>query len=250
MNLVKTALTYVAVFSVGAVTSVSCFEPELENPSFRCNPSKAAADPNTCPEDEVCCSDDPATTGGRLPNYNKMGAVNDTYGVPIFSGDNNSLSASGMCVNTGFPTPLANGCPVPCNPTWGGPEIADICGPGVSCCQVQELNAGEDPTKMVNDCVLDPVTNRWRAVVGTDIGTPVTAWGGVHGTNQDPQGANCAVFAAGGTGTPNKDILADCYDQLSVANQRGFCYAQCPCIEDKCDQKNPGFVPKCVGPVI
>jgi hypothetical protein len=58
------------------------------------------------------------------------------------------------------------------------------------------------------------------------------------------------VFAAGGTGTPNKDILADCYDQLSVANQRGFCYAQCPCIEDKCDQKNPGFVPKCVGPVI
>lgn len=239
MNLVKTALTYVAVFSAGAVTSVSCFQPELENPSFRCNPSAAAVNPDdSCPDDEVCCSDDPATTGGRLPNYNVPGTVNDKYGVPIFSGDNNSLSGSGMCVKTGFATPLvATGCPVPCNPTWETAKVGDVCGAGIACCQVQEL----DPAK---DCVMDPVTMKWRAVTGADIGT-LTTWGGSHSTNQDPQGTQCAVFAAGGTGTPNKEVLADCYDQLSVANQRGFCYQACPCIEDVCDQKNPGYVPRC-----
>lgn len=245
MNLVKTALTYVAVFSAGAVTSVSCFEPDLENPSFRCSPKAAALAPaDACPEDEVCCSDDPATTGGRLPNYNVPGTVNTKYGTPIFSGDNNSLSESGMCVKTGFATPLvATGCPVPCNPTWGAAEVADVCGAGIACCQVQEL----DP---LLDCVQDPVTMKWRAVTGTDIGTPVTTWGSKHATNQDPNGTQCAIFAAGGGATPKKEILDDCYDQLSVANQRGFCYQACPCIEDVCDQKNVGYVPKCGAPVV
>jgi hypothetical protein len=244
LNLVKTALTYVVVFSVGAVTSVSCFEPDLENPSFRCSPAAAVIDPDACPGDEVCCSDDAATTQGRLPNYNQPpGTQNAKYGIPIFSGDNNSLSVSGMCVKTGFDTPLVTtGCPVPCNPTWAPGDIAVICGGGVACCQVQEL----DPLK---DCVLDPDTNLWRAVSGTDIGTPVTGWGPVHATNQDPQGKNCEVFAAGGTGVINEASLADCYDQLSVANQRGFCFKACPCIEDVCAQKNPGFVPRCGGAV-
>jgi len=245
LNLVKTALTYVAVFSAGAVTSVACFQPELENPSFRCNPSTAAANPDdTCPEAEVCCSDDPATTGGRLPNYNVPGTVNAKYGVPIFSGDNNSLSSSGMCVETGFATPLVStGCPVPCNPTWDPAKVGDVCGAGIVCCQVQELNAEKD-------CVLDPVTMKWRAVVGTDIGK-LTTWGGNHATNQDPQGEWCAFFAAGGVpgAAPNKEIQADCYAQLTVANQRGFCYQQCPCIEDVCDQKNPGYAPRCLGAV-
>ena len=236
MNLVKTALTYVVVFSVGAVTSVSCFEPDLENPSFRCNPSEAFKDPKSaCPDEEVCCSDDPATRLGLLPNY--TGTKDAKYGVPIFSGANNPLSVSGMCVKTGFMTPLPNGCPVPCNPTWEDGNIAAICGVGVACCQVQEL----DPAR---DCVMDPVTMKWRAVTGEDIGTPVTKWGGVHATNQDPQGAGCDVFAGG-----KDDIVADCYDQLSVANQRGFCYEACPCIEDVCDQKNLGYVLKCGGAV-
>ncbi len=241
MNLVKTALTYVVVFSVGAVTSVSCFEPDLENPSFRCNPAQAIKDPDSaCPAEEVCCSDDPATQGGLLPNYN-TGTTDTKYGVPIFSSNNNQLSTSGMCVKTGFDTPLLNGCPVPCNPTWGAGDVASICGAGVACCQVQEL----DPNK---DCVVDPVTKKWRAVTGEDIGTPakapVTKWGGVHATNQDPQGAGCAVF--GGT---KPEVIADCYDQLSVANQRGFCYEACPCIEDACDKKNLDFAPKCGGAV-
>ena len=54
LNLVKTALTYVAVFSAGAVTSVSCFEPDLENPSFRCSPKAAAINPDdACPQAEA-----------------------------------------------------------------------------------------------------------------------------------------------------------------------------------------------------
>jgi hypothetical protein len=240
LNLVKTALTYVAIFSVGALTSVACFEPEFGNPSFRCSP---ATSPD-CPEGETCCSDDPATTGGRLPNY-FTGKNDDKYGIPIFSGANNPLSSSGMCVATGgIDSPFANGCPVPCNPTWDDGRRAAICG-DAKCCPMQEL----DPIK---DCVLDPMTGKWRAVTGADIGAPpkLTTWGNAQTTNQDPFGAQCKVFAtSGGTMPVDEAALADCYTQLSVANQRGFCYQDCPCIEDVCAQKNPGFTPTCGGAV-
>lgn len=233
LNLVKTALTYVAIFSVGAVTSVSCFEPDFGNPSFRCSPATDAE----CPSEETCCSDDPATAGGKKPNYFQSGALNDTYGQPIFSGNNNPLSMSGMCVKVGgFTSPFTNGCPVPCNPTWDMALQTEICGTTSKCCQMQEL----DPVK---DCVLDGTT--WRAVNGGDIGT-LTMWGAGHATNQDPDGLNCEVFASG-TGTFSEAAYNDCVKQLTVANQRGFCYdpAQCPCIEDVCDMKNATYTPKC-----
>ena len=241
MNLVKTALTYVAIFSAGALTSVSCFVAEFGNPSFRCIPSTPGG--GECPDDEVCCSDDPATTKGRLPSYFN-GKDDAKYGVPIFSGANNPLSSSGMCVATGsFMSPFTTGCPVPCNPTWDVGQRDAICGIGSLCCQMQEL----DPIK---DCVLDPMTDKWRAVNGGDIGQPpkLTTWGNKHTTNQDPLGEACTIFAtSGGTMPVDKDALADCYKQLTVSNQRGFCYQECPCIEDVCDQKNPGFAPKCLG---
>jgi hypothetical protein len=245
LNLVKTALTYVAIFSVGAVTSVSCFEPDFGNPSFRCNPAADAE----CPSGETCCSDDPATVGGKKPNYfAKDGAgnplLNDEYGQPIFSGNNNPLSFSGMCVKVGgFTSPFTNGCPTPCNPTWDAATQLEICGnPQMSvCCQAQEL----DP---VRDCVLDGST--WRAVTGKDIGPAeaggLTSWGGAHASNQDPDGKSCEVFASG-TGTFSMDAYNDCVSQLTVANQRGFCYnpSECPCVEDVCDMKNATYTPKC-----
>lgn len=237
MNLVKTALTYVAIFSVGAVTSVSCFKPDFGNPSFRCSPATDAE----CPDGETCCSDDPATAGGKKPNYFQAGALNGTYGQPIFSGNNNPLSTSGMCVEVGgFTSPFTNGCPVPCNPTWDEATKTEICGnPAMSkCCQMEEL----DPMR---DCVVDSGTGLWRAVTGKDIPT-LTTWGGSHATNQDPDGANCTVFASG-TGTYDMAAYNDCVAQLTVANQRGFCYnpVDCPCIEDVCAMKNPTWVPTC-----
>jgi hypothetical protein len=239
LNLVKTALTYVAIFSVGAVTSVSCFEPQFGNPSFRCSPSAAAGGAEVCPEGEACCSDDPSATGGRLPNYFN-GKSDEKYGPPIFSSNNNPLSTSGMCVATGgFQSPFANGCPVPCNPTWSDADTAQICGTGSFCCQMQEL----DPNK---DCIVDPETMKWRAVRGSDIGKKyndgriVTSWGDLHSTNQDPDGANCKIFSAG-----SADAFNDCIAQLTVADQRGFCYGSCPCIDDVCDMKNPGWVSSC-----
>ncbi|MFY0537879.1 hypothetical protein [Nannocystis pusilla] len=76
MNLLKTALTYAVLFSVGAVTSVACFEPELDIPSFRCNPAQASAQgDNGCPGDETCCSDDPAAVGGKIPNTTWTGSA-------------------------------------------------------------------------------------------------------------------------------------------------------------------------------
>lgn len=241
MNLLKTALTYAALFGLGAVTSVACFEPELGNPSFRCSPAAGGG----CPEGEQCCSDDPAALGGKLPKFGN--AAGEAYGTPIFSNNNNQLSTQGMCVNTeGIPSTLVNGCPLPCNPTWSSDEIVAVCGSPV-CCQTQEL----DPNK---DCVVDPMTMRWRAVTGADIflidpstKKPLTSWGGLHSTNQDPQGSNCDIFARGGGTTADEDTKNDCIRQLSVANQRGFCYSECPCIEDVCEMKNADYKPRCTG---
>ncbi len=191
----------------------------------------------SCPADYVCCSDDPATTLGRLPNYFN-GQIDGTYGVPIFSGANNALSYSGQCVDVGgFPSPFTTGCPVPCNPTWAPAQVAEFCGPEATCCPFRAL----DPIK---DCVLDSNTNLWRAVRGSDI-PMLTTWGDKHTTNQDPQGTSCTLFASGGGGPVDAAALADCYAQLNVADQRGFCSATCPCYEDLCDQKNPGWVPRC-----
>ncbi|WAS93404.1 hypothetical protein [Nannocystis punicea] len=235
MNLLKTVLTYAALFSVGAVTSVACFEPELDIPSFRCNPALATAQgDNGCPGEETCCSDDPAAVGGKLPNYYMDGVVNEKYGAPLFSDNNNALSSQGMCVKTGdFDSPLVNGCPTPCNPTWDSATINDIC-KGAQCCQTQEL----DPAR---DCIM--VEGKWRAANGSDVIAGRSGWGGEHATNQDPIAAGCKTFSQG-----DDKSLRDCIGQLGVASSRGFCYVLgCPCIEDVCEMKNPDYVARCTG---
>jgi len=220
------------LFAFGAVTAVACFgEGDLGNPAFRCAPN----DGGDCPDSYTCCSDDPAAQEGKLPAYRGK-AVNETYGTAIFSEMNNSLSAQGMCVNTGdVDNGLLNACPVACNPTWATDDINDICG-GASCCQTQELDADKD-------CVVDPMSGRWRAVTGADIFAGLTGWGPTHETNQDPDATGCGLFA--GVSDTSNPTYADCLTQLNVANQRGFCNATCPCIEDVCELKNPDAVPKC-----
>lgn len=68
----------------------------------------------------------------------------------------------------------------------------------------------------------------------------------MHTTNQDPAGESCNTFATV-DGILDEDVLADCDAQLSVADQRGFCYRSCPCEEDLCAAKNPGYVSRCGG---
>ena len=88
-------------------------------------------------------------------------------------------------------------------------------------------------------------TGLWRAVTGADIFAQpaLTGWGPGHSTNQDPDALGCATFA--GTNSGADPTYVDCLNQLSVANQRGFCNATCPCVEDLCALKNPGAVPTC-----
>jgi hypothetical protein len=219
--------------------------PNTGNGSPQAAEPCAPHDPK-CPADSVCCSDDPATVAGKLPYY-FTGIVDASRDVPIFSGDNNALGTSGRCIEVGgFTTPMNNGCPVPCNPTWDPARIAEICGIGesVTCCQTTAV----DPDR---DCIIDPQTQLWRTVNGDDILAERTTWGDVHATNQDPYGQGCNIFAAGGDGMVEPAEQAareDCYAQLSVADQRGFCYAGsgCPCQEDPCAMKNPGWVPTCM----
>ncbi|MBL9102824.1 MAG: hypothetical protein JNL82_17890 [Myxococcales bacterium] len=211
------------------------------NPAGLCSPIDFSA--GDCPDGYKCCSDDPATVGGRIPNYFQNGAVDAPYGIPIFSGNNNPLSFYGQCVETGgFVSPFASGCPIPCNPTWPAEVTLEICGASSACCQFTAM----DPNK---DCVLDPDTGLWRAVTGADI-PALTSWGSAHATNQDPEGTSCMTFAGEGSGGFNLDAFEDCIAQLTVADQRGFCYApsECPCKEDVCAQKNPGWVPRCPQP--
>ncbi len=233
MSFVRSAFFHAAIFAIGAVTAVACFGgDDFGNPAFRCAPSDGA---DACPDSYACCSDDPAAQDGKLPAY-RNSAADDAHGTPLFSEMNNVLSSQGMCVQTeGVGNPLLNGCPVACNPTWSASEISDVCG-GVACCQTEQVN----PDK---DCIQDAGTGLWRAATGADIFTNGGVWGSRFATNQDPDVSGCAVFA--GTNDPENQTFKDCLTQLSVANQRGFCTASCPCIEDLCELKNPGATPKC-----
>lgn len=189
---------------------------------------------NDCPTGHVCCSDDPATVQGLLPNYFNKGVVDDQIGTPLFSDANNDRSYWGYCIDTSeFVSPLGNGCPVPCNPTWTSEQNSTICG-GSRCCPFTAV----DPAK---DCVVDPDSGRWRTVRGADFLNELTGWGNGHTTHQDPFLESCELLADG-----DEDARVDCIRQLGVADQRGYCFAlDCPCVEDVCDQKNPDYVPRC-----
>ncbi|WP_146158577.1 hypothetical protein [Enhygromyxa salina] len=211
-----------------------------------------------------CCSDDPAALllsnlGATVtPDYQGRGGD----GTPLFSGGNNPLSKSGMCVKVGSVPPAlaladinAQGCPVPCNPNWGSGDLADVCGAGTICCQTTELEP--------EDCVLDldmGDNGCYRPVTGTDImgtgsSTNLTNWGGTkHKTHQDPSGTNCEVFVQGlppsvlsSNNISSADVLRACYHRLTVADQRGFCLGGgpgvfCPLAQpnyrDACEQLN------------
>jgi hypothetical protein len=163
----------------------------------------------------------------------------------LFSGVNNQLGTSGMCVNleelpsaSGLQEPQAFGCPIPCNPTWGEGDIVTVCGSNRVCCQTVELEP--------EDCVLDAGT--WRPVSGADI-PALSEWRpGQHETHQDPGGQGCQTFAGQAGGSQ----YLDCVAQLSVADQRGYCMRlepdqQCPTRQemyvDACAALNQGVPP-------
>lgn len=261
MRLLNILLGHTVVFGVALVVSSSC-QVIYPPTAFRCSPFEADNCPTQGTDVYQCCSDDPAALDVAnvnafvTPDYQGRGGE----GTPLFSAGNNPLSKSGMCIQVGSVTPQfalteinAQGCPVPCNPTWSANDIAAVCGAGTFCCQTTEL----DPA----DCVLDPSQGDngcWRPVTGNDIvsvgSTDLTTWAPTtHATHQDPSGLNCEAFV---TGLPAnvfsddlspQDMLTECYRRLTVANQRGFCIggpgvAGCPLAQaayrDACEQKN------------
>jgi hypothetical protein len=184
----------------------------------------------------TCCSDDPAAQGGELPAYEGKGIDGTT---PIFSGGNNAIGTSGLCVRTsdipvgsGLLEPQAANCPIPCNPTWDAGSIATVCGGNRVCCQTQELQP--------EDCILDG--DVWRPVTGEDIGNGTDWANNRHATHQDPGGVGCNVFAGGsGQGNP---AWVDCIAQLTVADQRGYCMALQP--GQACPAAVPGYLDACM----
>lgn len=260
MRLLNILLANVAVFAVAVLISASC-GVNYPVTAFRCDPSGPAPNcPTSADENYLCCSDDPAalrlSTIEQLvtPRYQGRGGE----GTPLFSGGNNPLSRSGMCVRSGS-VPVssaladvnAQGCPVPCNPTWSGSDIRDVCGNNTICCQTTEIE--------FEDCVLDPTAGDagcYRPATGFDIdgvGTQnLSNWGGTaHKTHQDPSGTNCKAFVEGlpaevlnAQGLTAAQALNACYRRLGVANQRGFCLGadRCPLAQasyrDACEQRN------------
>jgi hypothetical protein len=227
---------------LGAVVATSCIDVNYPTVAFRCNPRQ---DKN-CPDTHFCCSDDPAAVGGGLPAYQTPEGPGNG-GTPYFSGLNNALGTVGMCVRTsdlpagaGLLEPAAANCPVPCNPTWDADDKMAICGANRVCCQTVEIEP--------EDCILDGDT--WRPATGADILAERSNWAQArHETHQDPSGKGCAQFAGGQTSGP--DFLG-CIEELSVADQRGFCMAlqpgeACPTeVEgymNACEQINAGLIP-------
>jgi hypothetical protein len=231
----KLISAYVATFAVAATFSGACINVNYSDTAFRCNPTQNA---DACPEGFVCCSDDPTTVDG----------------LRFFSGANNNLSSSGMCirdsvVNSGQ-AGLANGCPVPCNPKWGSATKELVCGSSVTalCCQTTALEP--------EDCIYDVGLSCFRPVNGTDTdevpSCPVGDLQGVlqatgydvalarcnsswsrsaHVTHQDPgvsSGSSaCSVLDAALT----EIDFWGCVDTLTVADQRGFCLTKSPSVQ-------------------
>lgn len=237
MKLLKFVLLNTVAVGLGAVVATSCIGVEYPTVAFRCNPRQS----DNCPEEHFCCSDDPAAVGGGLPDY----ADKDIPGgkTPYFSGVNNGLGTSGLCVRlsdipvgAGLVDPGALNCPIPCNPTWTNSDIADVCGGGRQCCQTVEITEA--------DCVQDS-DGTWRPATGNDISRGLTNWSpGRHDTHQDPNGIGCEQFAAG-----DMTIFNECVAELTVANQRGFCMSlqpgqYCPTsldtFIDACERLNGG----------
>ncbi len=227
---------------LGAVVATSCIDVNYPTVAFRCNPRQS----DNCPETHFCCSDDPAAVGGGIPMYT---GIESTAGgaTAYFSGANNGLGTKGMCVRTddipvgsGLLDGAAANCPVPCNPTWEDDDKLAVCGANRVCCQTVELEP--------EDCILDGDT--WRPATGADILNGASTWSSArHETHQDPNGQGCATFA--GSADVNNDDFSGCLQELSVADQRGFCMAlqpmqACPTeIEgylNACEQINMGLI--------
>lgn len=222
-----------AAMGLGAFVATSCIGVDYPLVAFRCNPKQE----QNCPDTHFCCSDDPAAPGGAKPDYAGKGV--DGGEKPFFSGDNNNLGVSGMCVRVddiagqGLTELAAANCPIPCNPTWDEAWIDDVCGTTRVCCQTVELEQ--------KDCILDPDTNMYRPVTGADIIAGRSQWRPAdHETHQDPNGGSCLALAGGDQDNPT---YLDCVSQLSVADQRGFCMALA--VGQGCPTEQPGYVDAC-----
>lgn len=231
----KLISAYVATFAVAATFSGACINVNYSDTAFRCNPKSQGA---ACPEGFVCCSDDPYT---------------DSQGLRFFSGDNNNLSSSGMCIRDAVVASgtagLLNGCPVPCNPKWDPDKKEEVCGSSVTalCCQTTALEPedcifdvglacfrpvnGTDTTE-VNSCPKADLELRLQAT-GYDAGLArcSSTWSrSAHVTHQDPgvsSGSSaCMILAAAGATT-----FDDCLRTLTVADQRGFCLTKSPSVQ-------------------
>lgn len=229
---------------LGAVVATSCIDVNYPTVAFRCSPRQS----DNCPSTHFCCSDDPAAVGGQLPAFQTSEGMTNG-GTPYFAGLNNGLGSSGMCVRTGdlppgaglFDAAAAN-CPVPCNPTWDDADKEAVCGVDRVCCQTVEIEP--------EDCVQGE-DGMWRPVTGADIlsSPQKSSWAPArHATHQDPAGTGCGKFAGASSGPD----FEGCLEQLSVADQRGFCMAlqpgqACPTETDTymnaCEQINANIIP-------
>lgn len=200
----------------------------LSFPEVWCSPRSSGAGSH------MCCSDDPSAAGGSLPSYE---GKNISGSTPIFSGANNALGTSGLCVDTdsipvgsGLIEPAALSCPIPCDPTWDEDDRGAVCGQNRACCQTRAIQP--------EDCILDG--DLWRPITGADI-PDLTTWApDSHATHQDPGGTGCMTFAGGDT---SGEAFNDCVGQLRVASQRGFCLALAP--GQACPHEGPDYLDAC-----
>jgi hypothetical protein len=229
-----------AMLGAGEPTVAPDILGPFDLPIYACNPRSSGVSDSG----HRCCSSDPATADGRLPAY--VGKDIDDASPPLYADAANAAGTWGMCVRTSeipdetsLRSGAAEGCPIPCNPTWSADQVTEVCGSnGAVCCQAFELGA--------RDCVQDAGT--WRPVTGADIGNPdvvpTTAWNNAsHDTHQDPSGTVC-LAASGGE---FDDAFTECIRHLGVADQRGFCMflsageqcgAAAPSYVDACEAKN------------
>lgn len=256
----KLVVIFLSTLSLAAGVTVACVNVEYADRAFRCDPAGKVP---RCPDGYFCCSDDPtalsiskgkptANALSSLPALEAQELGSGDWAEPLFAGNANARSRSGVCVKRGsealsIKAGIAQGCPIPCNPKWSRGDVEKVCGvSGAACCQTVEVTP--------EDCVLDPDSGCYRPARGSDVykkgsAGQLSTWSGnAHRTHQDPNGVGCKTRYPGSGGKDSPEF-ALCVKRLTTADQRGLCVppvmgnrVACPLAADAyqsaCDRKN------------
>ena len=224
-------------FVVSLLVGVACHVPWVEG-SHLCQPSSSKPD-KRCPDDEICCSDDPAALDFSRSRRTRTPSIRGPRRLrhSLVLGRPKRRQLLRRVHQIGDWVALPSGCPVPCNPSWDSDSVDAICGTGTFCCQTLEVDGVGLRVRIPRSVTRVAGDQFWRRHHGTRGGLDATSWFCERAL--DPARSRRATSARRGSwASPTRsstdasatagDVQVACLRRLGVANQRGFCIIRWP----------------------